>query len=142
MGVRNKVRLIIYRINKKGLEIFLVNSEGNWQFPEGDSAKKSDNPLWQEEEGFIELDPIRLRDGETGYAWAVEGDWHTIPSIRSMIKEDVRIVKSQLKQRIPELEHGAFFAVKEALKKVMPDEYASLKELKDIIFDRNQVKYI
>jgi hypothetical protein len=75
-------------------------------------------------------------------ALAVEGDWHDIPSIRGIIKDDVRIVKNQLKQRIPGLEQGTFVAVKEAIKKVMPEEYACLKELKEIIVDRNSAKYI
>ena len=93
-------------------------------------------------DNIFELDSVLHHDGNIGKAWAVEGDWHEIPSIRGMIRQDVRIVKDQIKQKFPDLEHGTYFAVKEAVKKVMPEEYALLKELKEVILDRNQVKYI
>ena len=141
MSVLNQVRIIIYRINKKGLEILLVDADGqeNWQIP-GQVPSFSTHSLDQDR--FIELDPIHHQDGRVEQALAVEGDWHDIPSIRGIIKQDVRIVKDQIKQRIPELENGTYFAAKEAVKKVMPHEYKVLKELKDIILDRNQAKYI
>ncbi|MEM9917536.1 MAG: hypothetical protein AAF990_05535 [Bacteroidota bacterium] len=140
MNVFDSARLIIYRINKKGLEIFLVNTGSNWELPKGNL---SDSPQTiSEQDRFIELDPVSQADGQLGQAVAVEGDWHEIPSIRGMIKDDVRIVKDQIKQRFPELEQGTYFAVKEAFKKVLPEEYAFLKELKDVILDRNQAKYI
>ncbi|MBP7273121.1 MAG: hypothetical protein KA974_04730 [Saprospiraceae bacterium] len=139
MGLRNSARIIIYRINKKGLEIFLVNMDpngDNWQIPESSlfsSLKK---------EHLIGLEPIQTEDGDFEMALAVEGDWHDIPSIRKIIKEDIEIVKGQLKNKFPELENGTFFAIKEAFKKVMPNEYSFLKELKDIITERNLVKNI
>lgn len=135
----NHARVIIYRINKKGLEIFLVNNEEKgWKVPQGvidqqKSANLTDN------ETVIELDPV---EGTPQKVYAIEGDWHEIPSIRGIIKEDVRIVKDKIKEKFPELEEGTYFAVKEAVKKVMPEEYAMLKELKDVILDRNQARYI
>ena len=146
MSVLDSARLIIYRINKKGLEIFLVQSESkeanrhDWQIPQGKLSSQHTSHLDQEER-MIELDPVA--DGDALHqALAIECDWHEIPSVRAMIKQDVRIVKDQIKQRFPELEQGTFFAVKEAFKKVLPHEYAMLKELKDVISDRNQAKYI
>ena len=145
MSVLDCARLVIYRINKKGLEIFLVKSEEqeqqvNWQIPQGNLVP-SPISSFNEIERFIKLDPVAEGDA-LHQAVAVECDWHEIPSIRAMIKEDVRLVKAEIKQRIPELEQGTFFAVKEAFKKVLPHEYAMLKELKDILIDRNQAKYI
>lgn len=144
MKVLDCARVIIYRINQKGLEIFLVNTqkEGKeaWGIPEGNLPFQRAGNLSQEER-FIELDPVK--EGESLHqALAIECDWHEIPSIRAMIKEDVRIVKNQIKLHFPELEQGTFFAVKEAFKKVLPHEYAMLKELKDVLVDRNQSKYI
>ncbi len=137
MSVRNHARLIVYRINKKGLEIFLVNGEDkNWEVPYtllNDELAK---------DRLIELEPIKGNDGKMTQVLAFEGDWHDIPSIRSVIKADVRIVKDQIKQRFPEIEKGTFFAIKEAFKKVLPHEYAYLKELKDIMIEKNQAKYI
>lgn len=144
MSVLDCARLVIYRINQKGLEIFLVKSEQqdskDWQIPQGNLQSQHADHL-EADERMILLEPIE--DGnELHKAMAIECDWHEIPSVRAMIKQDVRIVKDQIKQRIPELEHGTFFAVKEAFKKVLPHEYAMLKELKDVISDRNQAKYI
>lgn len=143
MNVIDHARVVIYRVNKKGLEIFLVSSgTENWQIPQGkqlDQCECCDLPA---SDNVIELDPIALNDGAVKRAWAIEGDWHEIPSIRGVIKQDVRIVKDHLKQKFPDLEHGTYFAVKEAFKKVMPEEYAVLKELKDVLVDRNQAKYI
>ncbi|MEO1516666.1 MAG: hypothetical protein AAFV95_16720 [Bacteroidota bacterium] len=140
MNVFDSARLVIYRINKKGLEIFLVNTGDNWQLPQGHFQQ--DQPTLEDEDRIIELDPFSQANGEMSQAVAVEGDWHEIPSIRRMLQEDVRIVKDQIKQRFPELEKGGYFAVKEAFKKVLPEEYAVLKELKEVILDRNQAKYI
>ncbi len=145
MNVFDCARVIIYRINQKGLEIFLVKSDqnpeaANWQIPQGNLEPQHADQL-NSTERYIELDPVTHED-QLHPAVAIECDWHEIPSIRAMVKEDVRIVKHQIKQHIPALEQGTFFAVKEAFKQVLPHEYAMLKELKDILIDRNQAKYI
>ena len=142
MNVFDQVRVVVYRINKKGLEIFLEVDQDQWQLPKGNVQKNSPQLLSQN--NLIELDPVNQEDGNIQRTLAVEGDWHDIPSIRSIIKQDVQIVKDEIKDRIPGLERGkgTFVSVKEAVKKVMPEEYAYLKELKDIIIDRNQAKYI
>jgi hypothetical protein len=38
------------------------------------------------------------------------------------------------------LEKGSFVAIKEAFKKVLPNEYKILHELKDIVLHRNMIK--
>lgn len=138
MSVFDKVRLVIYRVNQKGLEVFLINDGAEkWTLPQGvlpSIAPSTDT--------HIQLESVECTDGEKHNALAIEGDWHEIPSIRALIKKDVKIVKAELKERIPELEKGSFVVVKDAFKKVLPHEYAMLKELKDIIRDRNSVKYI
>ncbi|MEL6864580.1 MAG: hypothetical protein AAFP19_09180 [Bacteroidota bacterium] len=143
MNVLDSARLVIYRMNKKGLEIFLVNTgegENNqWQIPQGQFTQSNQVHA---DDRLIELDPVQQENGQMEQGWAIEGDWHEIPSIRKMLRDDVRIVKDQIKQRFPELEKGTYFAVKEAFKQVMPSEYAMLKELKEIMTDRNQAKYI
>lgn len=144
MSVLDHARLVIYRINQKGLEVFLIQgkeaNKEHWQIPQGNLPVNHANDLTASER-MIHLDPIA--DGDAVHrGMAIECDWHEIPSVRAMIKQDVRIVKDQIKQRIPELEEGTFFAVKEAFKKVLPHEYAMLKELKEVLTDRNQAKYI
>lgn len=143
--ILNKVRVIVYRINQKGLEIFLMPT-----LPE---IRKGvgfiDVPMKQQQElnavfsqNIIELEDIKTENGEQLKTIAVEGEWHDIPSIRKIIKSDIRIVKDTIKDMVPGIEHGTFFAVKEAVKEVMPEEYKALKELKEIILDRNSAKYI
>ena len=119
MKVLDCARVIIYRINQKGLEIFLVNNQtegqDEWGILQGNLESTHTDNL-SKEERVIELDPVK--EGEaTHQALAIECDWHEIPSIRAMIKQDVRIVKDQIKQHLPELEHGTFFAVKKLSKK-------------------------
>lgn len=136
MNVFDQARLIIYRINQKGLEIFLVNMNGEeWELPEGMLTE-------EEKSRIINLEPVKSENGNVLKAQAVEADWHEIPSLRKMLREDVRIVKDQLMEMVPEMEKGTYFAVKEAFRKIMPDQYAILKELKDIVLDRNQVNSI
>jgi hypothetical protein len=139
MHVLDQVRLIIYRCHEKGLEVFLVNTgfeEENWRIPFEEIAKYSDKEL---DYRIISLDPLHEHDGSVSNVFAVEGDWHEIPSLRKLVKGDVKIVASKIKFVA---DHGAFFALKEALKKVLPNEYAVLHELKEILTVRNQVQNI
>lgn len=139
MSTLDQVRFIIYRCHEKGLEIFLVNSDIEndpdiWNIPKGDVMNKS---VQIDPDQIIELDPFEDEFGNVSRAYAIEGDWHDIPSIRGMIKHDIKLVKSKVKEILPDSEKGTFFALKEAIKKVLPNEYAALKELKDIVVERN-----
>lgn len=139
MRVLDCVRLIIYRCHEKGLEIFLVNTgfeEENWRIPFEEIAKYNGNEFGH---SIIALDPVQEHDGSVSNVLALEGDWHDIPSLRKLVQGDVKIVASKI-QFIAD--HGAFFALKEALKKVLPNEYAVLHELKEILTARNQLKNI
>jgi hypothetical protein len=137
MSLAKKVNLIIYRFRERGLEIFLVNSPDSeeWAIPQKHAEEHS--PLKANVDRFIELDPVEPENGATEEAYAVEGEWHDIPSLKSMLFEDAVYLKDKLKN---EMDQGTFVAFKEAFKKVMPHQYAFLKELKDILTDRNSVK--
>jgi hypothetical protein len=144
MNVLDKVRVVIYRFHEKGLEIFLINNKMEedpevWKIPHG-TEKMYFNE--QDDDLFIKLDPVTDEFGNTTEIIGIEGDWHDIPSIRGMIKHDLKRVKSKVKEVLPDSEKGMYFNVKEAFKKVLPHEYAALKELKDILIDRNAVKNI
>ena len=148
MALLDKANLIIYRIREKGLEVFLVNpnkenpSNEAWTLPQGkinDPAKAI--ALLQKDQTF-ELDPVENVKGEAENAIAVEGDWHDIPSLKSLIREDAHFMKDTIKQMIPDLEQrGTYFAIKEAFKKVLPNQYEFLSELKDIIRDKNSSNF-
>ena len=139
MTVLDGVRVILYRCHTKGLEILLINNDLSkdpdiWKFPKF--------AIDRNEQNIIELDDIKDESGHSIKAMAMEADWHDIPSIRGMLISDVKLVKSKIKQTIPALEKGTYFTVKEAFKRVLPQEYKALKELKDIILDRNIVTNI
>lgn len=143
MALIKNASLIIYRFAEKGLEIFLVNSdkEDNWDLPKSIIDQSNPKRL-MEEESVIALEPVE-EDGEVVQGFAVESDWHEIPSLKSMVKDDVLYVKDQIKQIVPDMmDKGAYFAVKEAVKRVLPHQYEMLKELKDTLIERNSVRDI
>ncbi|MCB0519074.1 MAG: hypothetical protein R2830_12485 [Saprospiraceae bacterium] len=143
MEIAKTASLIIYRIREKGLEVFLLDKEkegGNWELPKQDLTRSTAIPLPQNDK-MIALDPVQQSNGAMEEGFAVEGDWHDIPSLKSLVMEDVQFMKDQIRQIIPDvMEKGTFVAVKEAFKRVLPHQYEMLKELKDIISDRNSVK--
>ena len=140
MNLLDSARLFIYRCHEKGLEILLINHDfskdpGIWKLPRTRNIDKSDIDL-------ITLNSWDNDDGEKVMAYAIEADWHDIPSIRGLVRHDVRVVKSRIKSSVVEFEKGAYFTLKEAFRKVLPAEYEALRELKDIVLDRNLVKNI
>lgn len=146
MQTNEQVDVIIYRVGEKGLEVFLVNpteqqdAEDQWKTPTA-----TDNAP-DRFANCIRLDPVTDANGESRQAIAIEADWHEIPSLRALMYEDYRVAKEKARQHIknllPDLDKGAFFAVKEALKRVMPEQYAYLKELKDILLEKNSTRYL
>ncbi len=137
MNLKDKANLIIYRFREKGLEIFLVNAseeQEQWEFPNNPLAEREEEA--SETDRYIELDPVVQASGEEEKAIAVEGDWHDIPSLKGMLFEDAMA----LKEKIADMEKGTYFALKEAFKKVLPHQYAFLKELKDILTDRHSTR--
>lgn len=143
MNVFDTVRVIVYRFHEKGLEIFLVNSdleEENWRIPFTDIAKYPEGSV-ELSNRFIALESGEQPGGSSVLTCAIEGDWHDIPSIRKLIKQDIKLVSSKIDMMDKiALEKGTFFAIKEAFKKVLPNEYKVLHELKDILLHRNMVK--
>ncbi|MEM6698416.1 MAG: hypothetical protein AAF599_08470 [Bacteroidota bacterium] len=137
--------IIIYRVNDKGLEVFLVQDEGeNWDLPQSSASGVKAIVLQEGDDRIIALDPGEDEvEGLFEQAYAVEADWHDIPSLKSILRHDIQYVKKTIKQMVPDMmERGTFIAVKDAFKKVLPNKYKMLKELKDILVDRNLTKYL
>lgn len=146
MSVLDLVRVILYRVHEKGLEVFLINNEMEhdadvWRIPAGYNEQIK-HKLSSEGRQTIDLDPVCDERGEQVRTLAIEADWHEMPSIRGMLKHDIKIAKKIIKERLPGAEKGTYFLVKECFKKVLPHEYAAIKELKEILADRNAVKNI
>ena len=133
MDLRKKANLIIYRFRERGLEVFLINNQlsNNWELPEGD------RPRPEESSEIIELDRVNTEANREQEGYAVEGDWHEIPSLKSMLHEDAQMLKEKLK----DIENGAYVTIKEALQHILPQhQYRFLKELKDILKERNSIR--
>lgn len=129
-----KIRFIFYRFHDKGLEIFLVKENDQWTLPSG-HTKDQTQRFFNREGKMIELEAGEIDRMKN---LAIEADWHDMPSIRGLIKHDLKMVE----EKFIGLEEGSYLAAKEAFKKVLPQEYALLKELKDILFDRNLTQNI
>ena len=138
MHVLDQIRLVIYRCHETGLEIFLVNTDfdDTWRIPFEKIAKYHEDDL---QKLVIDLGTIEDEDGKLVQTYAIEGDYHDIPSIRKLVKGDFDIVTSKVKYII---DKGTFFAIKEVFKKVLPHEYHALHELKDILCARNLLSNI
>jgi hypothetical protein len=130
--------LLIYRVREQGLEVFMMEDEqGNVSLPQSQASSKMISAMVAGADKVIELDAIEKKKSV-----AVEADWHEIPSLKSLIAQDVDFVKTTIKEMMPDMmEKGTYFAVKEAFKKVLPNQYTALKELKDIITERNMTNY-
>ncbi len=129
-----KIRFIFYRFHDKGLEFFLVKENDQWTLPSG-HTKDQTQRFFNREGKMIELEAGEIDRMKN---LAIEADWHDMPSIRGLIKHDLKMVE----EKFIGLEEGSYLAAKEAFKKVLPQEYALLKELKDILFDRNLTQNI
>lgn len=138
-----QVDVIIYRVRESGLEVFLVDQENDGSLSAPFANETAPERLAAH---YIELDPVSDANGETRKAIAIEADWHEIPSLRALVYEDFRVAKEKarlhLKHFADDFEKGTYVAVKEAFKRVLPEQYAFLKELKEIIADKNQANSI
>ena len=139
MSIFNLARLAVYRFHEKGLEVFLINSNLEndpevWRFPE---VNEIDLNQLAHHGDIIE---VELSNQTNEKIIAIPGDWHNIPSIRGLLKHDYKVVKNLMKDAVPGLEKGTFVAFKEIVKKVLPEEYKALKEIKEIIIESNSLK--
>jgi len=139
MNVLDQVRLIVYRVHEKGLEILMLSEDNaGASLPAAEMSTEQRSAL--ERDGlWINLDP-KDQDADGIRTVAVEADWHDIPSIRALIKNDIHRLERKVKEVVPEIEECTYVAIKEAVKKALPHEYAALKELKDILATRNMLK--
>jgi hypothetical protein len=135
MDIREKLHLVVYRVREKGLEIFVRDADDDYyELPEAIDAQ-----------AFEERDPITLEpfesDQERSAGLAIEGDYHDIPSLKGLLLNDARKLRDQLRD-MPSAEEGTFVAIKEVTKRLLPAQYRMLKELREILVDRNSTKYM
>src|SRR5699024_4228326 len=141
MSVKKLAKVVIYRMAEKGLEILLIKDEGDtkghkWSLPNGFVQPE------EIKEDFIQLDDPTDSNSSDLQTVALEKDEKDLPSLRSLLLNDVHYVTKRLKDYLVEYDEATYVSIKEAVKRVLPDEYAKLKELKDILSDKNSVENI
>ncbi|MFK8055007.1 MAG: hypothetical protein AB8F78_02705 [Saprospiraceae bacterium] len=135
MDIREKLHLVVYRVREKGLEVFVRDSDDDqYELPEAVDAASFDA------RESIELDAFET-DEERAKGLAIEGDYHDIPSLKGLFLNDARKLRAQIRE-LPSAEEGTFVAVKEVAKRLLPGQYRMLKELREILVDRNSTKYM
>lgn len=104
----------------------MTKQSDEWGLPGGELSA-------QPEGDFINLEPGEDRSE----AVAVEGDWHEIPSLKEMLYQE----SAEFAEKIKDMEEGSFVTIKEALKShLSPSKIQFLRELRDVITDRNSVR--
>jgi len=150
--------LLMYRYGKQGVEVFLVNepttptTENNaWRIPNGkvnideNSFRAAQREFMRETgvepeiEEFIDLDCVECQDGKVkAYAFE-ENSVADLPFNKILTTESPLRLRRKHKMLV---EKGAWFCAKEAAKKVFPGEVELIKELIEVLADRNQARYI
>ena len=141
MDVLDLARVLIYRMHEKGLEVFLIKPELDqdpniWKLPSGNSQINSE----MIDRESIDLNEVEDAQGNKIRIIAIEGDYHDIPSIRGIIKHDIKRAKRKIRKFLPDLENGDFMNINELVDKIYPHEHSAVVELQEIISHRNMLR--
>lgn len=142
MSSKIKAGLLLYRQRKEGLEVYLVeNDDDDLQMPESFSIEHHEAlesfcenlervlGIKVEVEELIQLDLVKcMVSGKEFLAYALETDWEKLPN-------------SSTRYKFAKVNKGAYYAIKDAFKRVMPAQYAMLKELVEVISSRNIMRF-
>ncbi len=134
MMTKKKMGMVIYRYNEnEDLEIFMVGDGSQMELPQSDFTSSDD---FEAETGIAAADneDVIELDGEE---FSPKGGLrHTAIALEAKMEEKIQKFLHIKK------EEGNYIAMKEAVRKVIPHQYAILKELKDILMQRNITKYL
>ena len=140
--------ILLYRYRDGELQVLLVHmggpfwatkDEGAWTIPKGEYGA-AEQPLqaaqreFLEETGapvsgpFIELEPIRQRNGKVVSAWAAQGDFDPA-QLRSNLFSMQWPPRSGMMQQFPEADRAAWFTLSEAGSKMLSGQAALLAQL-------------
>lgn len=144
--------LVVYRIQKDRLEIFLVHpggpfwarkDAGSWSIPKGEFIDPED-PLeaakreFREETGheiegpFLPLQPRKQPSGKIVHAWAVQGDIDP-ERIQSNTFTMEWPKGSGRQKEFPEVDRAEWFEVEEARRRILPGHTGFLDELAGLL---------
>jgi len=148
MARQTSAGVLLYRLRKGALEVFLVHpggpywrnkDVGAWSIPKG-MLEQGDDELaaakreFQEETGtaidgeFLELTPLRQPSGKIVHAWAVEGDIDAA-SVRSNTFPMEWPPRSGKMQEFPEVDRGGWFTLDLAREKISSGQRGFLDQL-------------
>lgn len=140
--------LMMYRLSKTGLEVFLVHpggpfwarrDKGAWTIPKGE-YEHNEMPLtaaqreFQEETGFQaagefhELGTIKQKGGKLVMAWAFEGDCDPAKLISNTCEIEWP-PRSGHRLEIPEIDRGRWFSVEDARQYIREEQQTLLENL-------------
>jgi len=147
--------LLLYRMHKGALEVFLVHpggpfwakkDSGAWSIPKG-LTDEGEDPLsaakreFKEETGFevsghfLPLTPVKQKSGKLIKAWAIEYDCDP-SSVKSNTFTLEWPPRSGKKQDFPEIDRAAWFGIEEAKKKINPGQIPFLQELEHLLSEK------
>jgi predicted NUDIX family NTP pyrophosphohydrolase len=140
--------IVLYRRRALALEVLLVHpggpfwahkDDGVWSIPKGEyqsgeDALEAARREFQEETGFpaqghfIELPAVMQPSGKQVSAWALEGDLDPA-QLRSNLFEMEWPARSGQRRQFPEVDRGAWFALEQARRKLVPGQVPLLDAL-------------
>lgn len=142
---RQSAGLLLYRLTKGYLEVFLVHpggpffqnkDNGVWTIPkgefQGESALAAARRELKEETGFtvrgpfIELTPVMQKGGKWVYAWAVEKD---VDPEKLKSNAFTMTFRSGVSKDFPEIDRAAWFTVEKAKEKIIEAQRRFVDEL-------------
>ncbi len=142
--------ILLYRLKDHLFEVMLVHpggpfwakkDEGAWSVPKGEFDDSEDalsaaKREMEEETGikaegnFIELTPVKQKNGKMVYAWALEKNIDAA-DIKSNSFEIEWPPKSGKKKSFPEIDRAGWFTTEEAVKKILAAQLPLINELKN-----------
>lgn len=144
--------LLVYRKRREALEVLLAHpggpfwakrDGGAWSIPKGE-VNATEPPFeaalreFQEETGFAvsgdftALSPLRQPGGKVVHAWAVPGDVEPA-RLRSNTFSMEWPPRSGKQQEFPEIDRVEWFAIDEALRRILPGQAGFLRELASLV---------
>ena len=144
--------ILLYRRRNKEPEVFLCHpggpfyrnkDAGSWSIPKGE-VENEEEPLvaakreFKEETGkevegdFVELKPVKYKNGKMVYAWAIEGDIDE-QAITSNLFALEWPPKSGKYIDVPEVDKGQWFQIEAAREKIIPALVPLIGELQEIL---------
>jgi predicted NUDIX family NTP pyrophosphohydrolase len=144
--------LLVYRKRPGTLEVLLAHpggpfwakrDSGAWSIPKGE-VDAQEPPLdaarreFHEETGFTvsgaftALSPLRQPGGKVVHAWAVAGDCDPT-QMRSNLFRMEWPPRSGKQQEFPEIDRVEWFAIDEALRRILPGQAGFLRQLATLV---------